>query len=171
MPPTNLGETRTETVSKPSGIETGTADNVAVLLISPIEDDHAALKRILTRPEWSGCAGSTWTIYCAVALEPALPVLRYPVPVVLSEGDLGSGTWKDVLEEISNLSDPPLLIVVSRFADEYLWAEALNLGAYDVLVKPFDSEEVIRVLTLAWLQKRDHREVRNRTTTKIAAAV
>jgi CheY-like chemotaxis protein len=38
--------------------------------------------------------------------------------------------------------DPPMLIVTSRLADDYLWAEALNLGAYDVLAKPFDASEV-----------------------------
>jgi len=36
--------------------------------------------------------------------------------------------------------------VTSRLADERLWAEALNLGAYDVLAKPFDSTEAMRVV-------------------------
>jgi FixJ family two-component response regulator len=40
--------------------------------------------------------------------------------------------------------------VTSRLADEYLWAEALNLGAYDVLAKPFDTSEVMRVVASAW---------------------
>jgi hypothetical protein len=30
-----------------------------------------------------------------------------------------------------------------------LWAEALNLGAYDLLMKPLDFMEARRVLTLA----------------------
>jgi CheY-like chemotaxis protein len=45
-----------------------------------------------------------------------------------------------------------MLIVASRTADEYLWAEALNLGAYDVLSKPYRPAEVVRVLSMAWLQ-------------------
>jgi DNA-binding response OmpR family regulator len=55
-----------------------------------------------------------------------------------------------MLEHISRLPDAPLLIVTSRLADERLWAEALNLGAYDVLAKPFDTAEVVRVVSLAW---------------------
>jgi DNA-binding response OmpR family regulator len=47
------------------------------------------------------------------------------------------------------LSISPILIVTSRLADEYLWAEALNVGAYDVLAKPFEREEVIRIVSLA----------------------
>jgi DNA-binding response OmpR family regulator len=45
--------------------------------------------------------------------------------------------------------NPPDLIVASRLADEYLWAEVLNLGGYDVLAKPFNAEEVRRVVGLA----------------------
>jgi FixJ family two-component response regulator len=40
--------------------------------------------------------------------------------------------------------------VTSRLADEYLWAEVLNLGGYDVLAKPLDKQEVSRTLNLAW---------------------
>ena len=43
------------------------------------------------------------------------------------------------------------MIVTSRSADERLWVEALNLGAYDVLAKPFDRDEVLRSVSMAWL--------------------
>jgi FixJ family two-component response regulator len=60
-----------------------------------------------------------------------------------------------MLEHISLLPDPPLLIVTSRLADAHLWAEALNLGAYDVLAKPFDATEVIRIVSVAWQHWQD----------------
>jgi hypothetical protein len=37
------------------------------------------------------------------------------------------GTWREVLPEIVRLTDPLLLIVTRRLADEGLWAEAVNL--------------------------------------------
>ena len=43
------------------------------------------------------------------------------------------------------------LIVTSRLADDRLWAEALNLGAYDVLAKPFERMELVRSVSSAWL--------------------
>ena len=58
------------------------------------------------------------------------------VPLVICEHDLLPGTWKQLLDEIRRLSIPPFLIVTSRVADDYLWAEALNVGAYDILAKP-----------------------------------
>jgi FixJ family two-component response regulator len=63
---------------------------------------------------------------------------------------LSPGSWKDVLDQVTILPDPPSLIVTSRLADERLWAEALNLGAYDVLAKPYDRTEVMRVVSGAW---------------------
>ena len=74
-----------------------------------------------------------------------------------------AGFLADILENILLLPDPPVLIVTSP-ADEYLWAEALNVGAYDVLVKPFDASEVVRVLDSAWGHWTDlhfHNQVRH----------
>src|ERR1039457_7733253 len=68
-----------------------------------------------------------------------------------SAGNLLPGSWTQLLAEIRLLSVSPFLIVTSRVADDYLWAEALNLGAYDVLAKPFDRTEVTRILSSAWL--------------------
>jgi DNA-binding response OmpR family regulator len=48
-----------------------------------------------------------------------------------------------------------LLIVVSRLANESLWAEVLNLGGFDVLALPFDREELERV-TLSAVRRSRH---------------
>ena len=66
--------------------------------------------------------------------------------IVVCESTLPGGTWRDVLRHINECLDPPVLIVTSRLANEYLWAEVLNLGGYDVLAKPFDKQEVLWVL-------------------------
>jgi FixJ family two-component response regulator len=74
---------------------------------------------------------------------------------VICECDLEPGNWKDVLDEVLALPQPPCVIVTSRLADDYLWAEALNVGAYDVLAKPFETEEVIRIVSSASRNWRD----------------
>src|ERR1035441_5193025 len=60
------------------------------------------------------------------------------------------GNWEDLLKATARLPDPPNLIVFSRLADESLWARVLNLGGFDVLMTPFEPEEVLRVTFSAW---------------------
>jgi AmiR/NasT family two-component response regulator len=70
-------------------------------------------------------------------------------PVVICETDLPDGSWKDMLAQFARMDCPPFLVVVSRFADERLWSEVLNLGAYNVLAKPLSTREVFHVIGLA----------------------
>jgi len=122
----------------------------AVLAVSSSDEDHINLARIFR--------DSNWVIHVARSCREAVNVLRRrELAVLLCEGSLPDGTWKDVLREISLLPVPPFLIVASRCADDALWGEALNLGAYDVLAKPFDRAEVTRIVSLAWLHWKEGR--------------
>lgn len=78
--------------------------------------------------------------------------------MVLCECNLLPGTWRDLLEEIYNLPLAPTLIVGSRIADDRLWAEALNLGAWDVLAKPFEKSELLRSVSVAWQHWKQRQE-------------
>jgi len=114
-----------------------------ILSISPVADDHASLQSIVDH--------STWLLFKADCVPDALSLLgEHDISVVLCERDLKPGTWIDVLEGFKDLSHPPSLVVTSRMADDRLWAEALNLGAWDVLAKPFDRSEVLRSVKVAW---------------------
>ncbi|MBZ5625764.1 MAG: hypothetical protein LAQ69_44800 [Acidobacteriia bacterium] len=83
------------------------------------------------------------------------------IGTVISESYFSDGhSWKDLLHEIQDLVNPPPLIVADRLADERLWAEVLNVGAYDLLIKPFDDAELLRVVSMAC---RFHQNQRERT--------
>jgi DNA-binding response OmpR family regulator len=60
------------------------------------------------------------------------------------------GNWENLLKATARLPAPPNLIVFSRLADESLWARVLNLGGFDVLMTPFEPEEVLRITFAAW---------------------
>jgi DNA-binding response OmpR family regulator len=77
---------------------------------------------------------------------------RRPVSVVVCERDLPDGSWRDVLHSSASLADPPAVIIASRLADERLWLDVLQAGGYDVLTKPFNRNEVARILALAAAQ-------------------
>jgi len=125
-------------IKKPLAFATGF--NI-ILSVSPNDDDCAALERIFQ---------SRWTVTASATVAAALSLFRkISLPIVICDCEITSGTWSGMLDQISLLPDPPLFIVTSRLADECLWAEALNLGAWDVLAKPFDADEVVRVIGAA----------------------
>jgi DNA-binding NtrC family response regulator len=147
---------------------------VPVLSISPMEDDHFFLQDIFNCLQGSLDPSRTFMVNSCATLASALIALRKrPFEVVVCEQDLPPGSWKDVLEQVTILPDPPSLIITSLLANERLWAEALNLGAYDVLAKPFDRIETMRVVSGAWRawgRLVRHPARRERYTYKVAAA-
>ncbi len=63
--------------------------------------------------------------------------------VVVTEANLEDGTWLDLLELTRSLGTE--LVVTNPWADDRFWAEAINLGAYDLLAQPFQRGEVRRL--------------------------
>jgi len=117
---------------------------VTVLAVGLDELDRNELRRIFD--------SSNWLLYEAKGCEDAGSFLREnPLGVIVCEYRTDRGCWHNLLDEVSNLEKPPLLVVTSRRADDSLWAEVLNMGGYDVLAQPYDKSEVVRVLSLAWL--------------------
>lgn len=117
---------------------------VWVLLVSPADSDHRSFERIFSHTNWSLSHASD----CREALR---ALQNAPIPVVVCEARLPDGTWRDLLHWLHARPVPSLLIVTSDFSDTSLWAEVLNLGAYDFLAKPFNQTEVIEIISLAWL--------------------
>src|SRR5579863_320472 len=125
---------------------------VSVLSVSPVDSDCVSLECIFGDSDWTKYTNSQWALVASSTIASAMTIMREKrTPIILCEADLRPGTWREMLQEIRQLPEPPLLIVTSRLADDRLWAEALNLGAYDVLAKPFDYKEVVRIVSLAWL--------------------
>ena len=74
------------------------------------------------------------------------------------------------MEHVNAMPNAPSLIVTSRLADDRLWAEALNLGAWDVLAKPFHVTEVIRSVRSAWQHWHDEMDLRATASRMVSAA-
>jgi DNA-binding NtrC family response regulator len=129
---------------------------ITVLSVSPSRDDHDSLERLLRSRRWK--------IHKALSLSSALAVLQETqIPVVVCERDLQPETWRDMMDHLTLLPQPPCLIVTSCLADDHLWAEVLNIGAYDVLAKPFDGTEVNLALRMAWLHWMDKQNLATQT--------
>jgi DNA-binding NtrC family response regulator len=121
---------------------------VRVLAALPDKDDRTAIGSIF--------AHSNWTIGFAENYEEVSSALaKTSFGVVIVEAYFTGGrNWKNVLDLTQAMPAPIPVIVTDRVADERLWAEVLNLGAYDLLLKPFDPTEVYRIVSSAWLSWR-----------------
>lgn len=115
---------------------------MAALIVSPVEKDRQFFRTAL--------AGSVGKIQGASTCVEALHTLSgQTFSVVFCESEVPDGNWRKLLQASADLPFPPLLVVVSRLADEALWIEALSCGAYDVLMKPLSAANVRRVAALA----------------------
>ena len=124
---------------------------VPSLAIGPSAEDLSFLKRKFKEAHWK--------LYTASTYREALAELsRKRVAVVLCECQLPDGNWKDVLSRLAPMLDPPRLIVFSRNSNDGLWAEALNMGAFDLLATPFREAELVFTIGSAWLDWKGEQE-------------
>jgi DNA-binding NtrC family response regulator len=135
------------------GLESGGAA-VNILPVNSSVKDWNHLQRIVQNRHRNHTPGLGWMLLARATWPAALKTLRESaIPVVVCETERTksrNANWREVLAQLQDLPHPPSLIVTSRLADERLWAEALNLGAYDVLAEPFNEDEVVRTITAAW---------------------
>jgi DNA-binding NtrC family response regulator len=118
-----------------------TVPTSVVLLVSARTEDHDSLRGIFD--------GSRWELHGAWTANEGRKVIQRDhreIPVVICQHSLPDGDWKLMLAGLDRIDVRPSLIVSSRLADDRLWAEVLNLGAFDLLLgAPFEPEEVLRV--------------------------
>jgi DNA-binding NtrC family response regulator len=111
-----------------------------LLFVSPYSQDADSLERILADVSVS-------LIHAGTLKEAAKKLTIEHYPVVLTEAKLDDGTWRDMLGLARDMKAE--LIVTDAWADARFWAEAINLGAYDMLAQPFHAVEVKRVISSA----------------------
>ena len=115
---------------------------VSALLVGEFETDRLLVHDIF---QLRG-----WRLFEARQRRQAMECLaKNPVQVVIAESELPAWNWKRILADLRRLAPTPQLVVTSRTADDYLWAEVLNVGGYDVLPQPLEREEVERVVAAA----------------------
>lgn len=115
---------------------------VSALLVGKYETDRSLLRELFRE--------FGWRLFEATDRRRAMDCLTHNhVQVVITESDLPRWHWKRALNDLRRLNQPPQLIVTSRTADDYLWAEVLNIGGFDVLAQPLERDEVERVISSA----------------------
>ena len=84
---------------------------------------------------------------CREALRKLNEGLHYDL--VLVDSRISGGSWREILQFVRDTRTPYEVIICSRFGDEQLWAEMIEMGAFDLIPEPYDRLEVLRILQAA----------------------
>ena len=77
-------------------------------------------------------------------------ILRHadaPASVILCDAD--SLDWKEAVHLFQRSKTPGAVLLLTRLADERLWVETLDSGAFDLLEKPYRPENLRWVVSTA----------------------
>ncbi|MEK6301031.1 MAG: sigma-54 dependent transcriptional regulator [Acidobacteriota bacterium] len=89
--------------------------------------------------------------------------------VILLDVKLASESGLEYLPSLVSRKNPPIVIVVTAHGSERMAVEAIKLGAYDYLPKPFDVDE-LRILVRNAAEARRLREENQRLRIELAGA-
>lgn len=71
------------------------------------------------------------------------------VQLVITDTVLPDGDWRRLLEIVAQDGTNAEVIVRSPMGDPKLWLDVLDQGGYDVLVEPYQREEIQRIVEAA----------------------
>jgi len=127
-----------------TGVEFCSLEPVRLLIVGRSEPELRALHSMTAQTCWQ--VSEARNSIAAVAT-----VSSRQSGVVLVEHDVVTGNWARLISAFRHDPRAPRVIVYSSWADERLWAEVLSRGGFDVLNIPFDRNEVLRSIHVAWM--------------------
>ncbi len=121
---------------------------MTVLHVSAVESERASLRHLFGH--------SNWELRQVRTVGEAVPALAArPASVLICDRHAPGGGWRAMLNAALDAPWPPALIVAAGDPDLTFWAEALELGAYDVLWTPLSPGEVFAVIQSAWRARQE----------------
>jgi len=117
------------------------ADGIT-LVYAGSQEGATRLRSITEEAGWHLEQSSNWR----QALDLAV---NLPATVFIYDRDANPREWRDALRRTANMRRGPMFLMISRFADEQMWAELLVGRGYDLLLAPLEAAEVVRTIRSA----------------------
>lgn len=122
-------------------------DTIRVVAITESAADGRTLRAIGTDAGWAVTVVPTAGAAAAV-------LDGQPPQIVICDRDLPDENWRDVMARFAPLPQVACVLLASTVSDEYLWDEVIQFRGYDVVVKPFDADQLRRTVKFAWSWRR-----------------
>ena len=104
---------------------------------------------------------TNWILHCVTDLAGAKAFWgSRPVPIVVCDAELSDGTWVDVIDAGAVLAEPPEVLVCGPAMNATLGMRVFEAGGFDILSTPFDRDQVLRSISLAFRKWQDVRNGR-----------
>ncbi len=139
----HMGRSARQPSSEPARRTLALGEPVKLVAITQDPDDAETLRQI--------AAGYGWRISIVPSSDAAIALLKeQPTPLVICDRDISGEAWRDVLAKVAALPQAVCVLLASRVVDDYLWNQVIRHHGYDVVVKPFQPEQLSRAVTFAW---------------------
>jgi DNA-binding response OmpR family regulator len=71
---------------------------------------------------------------------------KHKIDLLITDRSMPMMDGIELLKELRRLKNPVPAIMVSAYGEESLWGEAIGLGASDYIVKPFETDAVLKIV-------------------------
>jgi DNA-binding NtrC family response regulator len=116
---------------------------VPVLLASARDSDRLAIEGVL--------AATRYMLVPTASLNQASNLLSHVVfPIILYDCGFQGGDWQPALGRLIGAWRSPSIVLLSETYSHDFWEESVCRGAFDVLVRPFQTDDVLAVLDFAY---------------------
>ena len=113
-------------------------------------DDDDSLRKVV---EFTLRQDGRKVLSCASGIDGLEVFSRYRPDIIITDVQLGDMSGYDVLRTIKNDNPESLVIVMTAHSSIENAVEAIKLGAYDYLVKPFSCDQLKILVTKAFLSR------------------
>lgn len=117
---------------------------ISVLAVGMGGRERQTLEELASEAKLELAFAETW--------KDSVTLLRHtPSAVVLCDRDIPDTSWRTAIEDLARVAPRSCVVLVSPVNDEYLWQEVVQHGGFDVIIKPFRSDQIRRRIDHAWL--------------------
>jgi DNA-binding NtrC family response regulator len=117
---------------------------ISVLAVGIGGRERQTLEEVASEAKLELAFAETW--------KDSMTLLRHtPSVVVLCDRDIPDTSWRTAIEDLARVAPKSCVVLVSAVNDEYLWQEVVQHGGFDVIIKPFRSDQIRRRIDDAWL--------------------
>jgi len=121
----------------------------ALLVITRDSGFYAIIREIVSGWKWTVCQQTE-----AFPRANSGAMIAYPWSIVVYDGDLTDGLWKEAFVRLKATEGNPCILLASGVSDPYLWNEVIRCGGFDVIAKSAGREQTMRTLRFAWFWKK-----------------